>query len=113
MEIRSYLLLIFLIIGITEVILSIPLILEKVPRNGLYGFRTQKTQSSDEIWYKSNKFIARDLFISGLIVVIGNLILLFINSEMSLRNTTIIGLLTIIIPIIITLYRGFNYLEQL
>jgi hypothetical protein len=35
--------------------LAIPMILEKVPRNYLYGFRTRYTLSSDEVWYRANK----------------------------------------------------------
>ena len=35
--------------------LSIPMILDRVPPNGAYGFRTPKTLSSDEIWYSANR----------------------------------------------------------
>ena len=36
-------------------LLSIPMILDRVPPNGAYGFRTPKTLSSPEIWYPANR----------------------------------------------------------
>ncbi len=36
-----------------------PLYLGKVGRNHLYGMRTRKTLSSDEIWFPVNKYAAR------------------------------------------------------
>ena len=33
--------------------ISIPLILEKVKPNSVYGFRTQKTLSNEIVWYKA------------------------------------------------------------
>lgn len=34
---------------------SIPLILNKVPPNNFYGFRTPKTKSSPQVWYPANR----------------------------------------------------------
>jgi uncharacterized membrane protein len=36
-------------------LLSIPMILEWVPRNRIYGFRTPYTLSSDALWYRANR----------------------------------------------------------
>jgi len=37
-------------------VIAIPLILKKVPKNGFYGFRTPKTMAgSDEQWYRINR----------------------------------------------------------
>ena len=37
-------------------IAGIPLILKLVPRNEIYGVRTEKALSRDEIWYEVNRF---------------------------------------------------------
>jgi SdpI/YhfL family protein len=37
-------------------IISLPLILRLVPPNGIYGFRTGRTQSSHAVWYAANAF---------------------------------------------------------
>ena len=36
-------------------LLSIPLVFKKIPRNPLYGYRTEYTMSSDNAWYSTNK----------------------------------------------------------
>lgn len=50
---RPYL--ITLVLPLIMVILAIPLILEKVPPNHLYGFRTPYTMSSKDVWYYANR----------------------------------------------------------
>jgi uncharacterized membrane protein len=37
------------------ILVSVPLIFEWIPRNGLYGFRTPRTLESDAVWYPANK----------------------------------------------------------
>ncbi|SVD96785.1 uncharacterized protein METZ01_LOCUS449639 [marine metagenome] len=37
------------------IIVSVPLVLKLVPRNGVYGFRTRHTVESDEVWYPANR----------------------------------------------------------
>jgi hypothetical protein len=54
-----------LIVPLTIIALAIPLILQKVPRNGFYGFRTAFTMSSDEIWYRANKISGIALLAAG------------------------------------------------
>jgi uncharacterized membrane protein len=46
--------------------LAVPLILQKVPPNCVYGFRTRKTISSEAIWYKANSFFGYGLVVSSL-----------------------------------------------
>jgi SdpI/YfhL protein family len=47
--------LVTLIVPLTIMLLAIPLILKKVPRNAFYGFRTALTMASDDTWYRANK----------------------------------------------------------
>ncbi len=63
---RSLILLVPLVI----IVLSIPMILGKVPRNSLYGFRTAYTLSSDEVWYRANKISGIALLIAGVVWLI-------------------------------------------
>jgi uncharacterized membrane protein len=44
---------------------AIPLVLGLVPPNALYGFRTSKTLTDDNVWYRSNRFGGWALLISG------------------------------------------------
>jgi uncharacterized membrane protein len=57
------------------VILAIPLILRKVPRNVVYGFRTCTTLGDDFVWYEANAYFGRGLVVSSLISVAAVLML--------------------------------------
>ena len=47
-------------------LIAIPLILKKIPKNGFYGFRTPKTMTgSDEQWYTVNREGGIAIFIAG------------------------------------------------
>ena len=37
-------------------LVSLPLVLRKVPRNGFYGYRTRATLGSDFVWYEANAY---------------------------------------------------------
>lgn len=54
-----------LVVPIVLIVLAVPLILEKIARNGFYGFRTPYTFSSDEVWYRANKIAGFALFVAG------------------------------------------------
>jgi uncharacterized membrane protein len=45
-------------------LVSIPLALRLVPPNRIYGFRTRKTLSRPDIWYRANVFSAYSLMLS-------------------------------------------------
>ncbi len=51
-------------------LLSVPLILGKMPPNGAYGFRTPKTVSSPDVWYPANR-VAGWLMLGAMVVAIG------------------------------------------
>ena len=51
----------FFLPSIIFVALAIPLVLNLVPPNRLYGVRTRRTLISDEIWYRSNHFGGWDI----------------------------------------------------
>jgi uncharacterized membrane protein len=56
-------------------VLAVPLILRKVPRNIVYGFRTRKTLGDDFIWYEVNAHFGRGLFIAGIATALAALML--------------------------------------
>ncbi len=63
---------IHLSVGVLLAVVSIPLWMEKVPRNGWYGLRIQKSMESDENWYRINRFGGQGMFVVGaLIAMIG------------------------------------------
>ena len=66
---------VFLFMGMVFIGISIPLLYEKIGPNNWYGFRTRKTFSSEEIWYKANKYMSKDFIILGCLMVLYNLVL--------------------------------------
>jgi SdpI/YfhL protein family len=53
----------YIIAPLLIVAVAIPMILGVVPPNGIYGFRTSYTLSSEDVWYRANR-------ISGIATVV-------------------------------------------
>ena len=56
-----------MVCNVVFVIIAIPLILRKVPRNVVYGFRTRATLKDDFVWYEANAYFGRLFLISSFI----------------------------------------------
>jgi uncharacterized membrane protein len=46
-------------------LVSLPLVFRKVPRNGVYGYRTRKTLGSDFVWYEANAYFGLRFLIAS------------------------------------------------
>jgi len=58
--------------GLLLILLSIPLLAEKIPMNRFYGFRIPKSLESRENWFKINKYGGKQLiFWSMILIIIG------------------------------------------
>ncbi len=93
-------------------LVSLPMMLGKVPPNGLYGFRTPKTLSSREIWYPANRQSGFYMFWCSLIALAINAILVLMRSfnEESLliaATVSVMGCLTVAVVL------SFIYLRRL
>ena len=51
--------------GILLILLSLPLLWEKVPPNPVYGFRLAATLNDPQVWYATNKYGAKRLMVTG------------------------------------------------
>ena len=67
--------------------LSIPMILDKVPPNGAYGFRTPKTLESEEVWYPANRAAGWFMLAAAVLSICFNLALWWFFPEMPLIRT--------------------------
>ena len=61
--------------------LSVPLILQKIPPNGFYGFRIPATLNNPDLWYKVNAYAGRRFLVVGLGTALGAIILYFVTSS--------------------------------
>ena len=68
----------YTIMGLLFAGLSIPLLLNKIPPNGWYGFRTRLTLSDPRIWYPVNAWGARRLLWIGVVTLLAGLVSLLL-----------------------------------
>ena len=61
--------------------LSVPLVLKKIPPNGIYGFRVRATIENPHLWYMVNAYAGKRLVAVGLGTAIGTIILYFVSSS--------------------------------
>jgi uncharacterized membrane protein len=66
----STLVILFCASGLLLAGLAIPLILRRIPPNGLYGFRVKATMENPEIWYPVNVFAGKWLLGIGLVTTV-------------------------------------------
>jgi len=86
---------------------SIPMILQKVPPNPLYGLRTKLTLSKSEIWYPANAFSGRMLLgAAGL-----SLAILWVLPEAILARPWI-PLAVFMVPLLASVVASFLYLRR-
>ncbi len=112
----NYIFLIEIGIGILITILSIPLILEKIKPNNFYGFRTKKTLSDENIWYKANKYSGKTMLIAGIIIVISASIVYFVSLKINLFSDLFIIVIwssIFMLPMIVMIIASFLYLKKL
>jgi uncharacterized membrane protein len=46
---------------------SLPLVFNLIPPNWLYGFRTARTMSSEEVWYPANRVAGMAMAFAGVV----------------------------------------------
>ena len=92
--------------------LSIPLLYERIKPNQLYGFRTRKTLSDENIWYKANKYMARDMIILSSLMLLYTLLVtvLPIDTEPFVVIGNLLGMI-VFLPIIVI--KSFMFLKKL
>ncbi len=61
--------------------LSVPLVLQKIPPNRLYGLRIRMTVDDPHLWYRVNAFLGRRLLVVGLGTALGSIILYYTSAE--------------------------------
>jgi len=64
--------------GILYILISIPLVFGKIPRNGLYGFRIPKAYLSDAFWYEINAYGGKQMILWSAIMIAVNIAAFFI-----------------------------------
>ena len=95
------------IVPVTVIALSIPLILRIIPRNSWYGFRTAKTLSSDVIWYQTNYIGGLYMLIASSVQLAGLITILLIATDESVDFLATNATAVLLAPLIIAIVAWF------
>ena len=77
--------------------LAVPLILQKVPPNGFYGFRLPKTQSDPRIWYAANRGAGVNLAVGSAISLLVWTVTLAASGP---ARANVVGMSTLVVAVL-------------
>lgn len=60
----------YAVMGGVLILASLPMIMQRVPPNRWYGFRTPRTQADPKVWYPANRIAGQYLAFAGLLIVL-------------------------------------------
>ena len=98
--------------GLLLVLVSLPLLWGKIPPNPIYGFRVRATLENPAIWYPANRYAAKRLIWTGVVVVAAALILYRIPG-LSLDRYALGCLAVFMVTLAAALIQSFRYLWSL
>ena len=98
--------------GLVLALVSVPLIQKRIGPNGWYGVRIPQTLNNSEVWYDVNAFVARRLFVIGILAIVAAVGLYLIPSLKI--DTYAMGCLFIeSIGFIVTAVQSIRHLQSL
>ena len=81
--------------------------LNAVPPNGFYGFRTQQTLADRELWFRANRFAGCALFIAS-----GTSAAVFAVHPEYASGRSLVGLAVFLVPLVAALVASFAYVRR-
>jgi hypothetical protein len=93
-------------------IIAIPLILRKVPRNIVYGFRTRLTLENDFVWYEANAYFGRVFLISSFVSAL-LIIFLYLSNLVSVQNFLKASIAVLVVPPMIAVLMTLRYIKSI
>ena len=93
-------------------IIAIPLILRKVPRNVVYGFRTRSTLENDFVWYEANAYFGRLFFISSFISAL-LIVFLYFSNLVSVQNFLKASIAVLVVPPLVAVLLTLRFIRSI
>ena len=93
-------------------VIAIPLILRKVPRNVIYGFRIKATLENDFVWYEANAYFGELFLISSTISAL-LMIFLYFSDIVSMQNFLNASIAVLIVPPLIAVLLTLCFIKSL
>jgi uncharacterized membrane protein len=104
---------VFISVGMVEIILGLPLLFNKIKPNWFYGFRLPSTVSNEKVWYKINQYFGRDMIISGIIIVLLTFFLMLFKLNLLIIEIFTFLIVILHILIITIIVRAYFFLKSI
>ena len=93
-------------------LVAVPLMLRKVPRNVVYGFRTRATLGDDAIWYEANAHFGRRLLVASLVTAAAAVVLSRMRGLLPQRYLTA-TLVALVAPLFVAIILTARFVRSL
>lgn len=93
-------------------LIAVPLILRKVPRNVVYGFRIKATMENDFVWYEANAYFGRLLLIGSVVSAL-LIILLYFSDIVSMQNFLNASLAVLVVPSLLAVLLTLRFIKSI
>ena len=101
-----------LVCDIIFAIIAVPLILRKVPRNVVYGFRTRATLDNDFVWYEANAYFGK-LFLIGSLVSALLIVFLYFSGLVYECNFLNVSIAVLAVPSMIPVVMTLRFIKSI
>jgi uncharacterized membrane protein len=108
----TFILILYVSLGLLSAALAVPLMRRKIAPNSLYGFRVRRTLEDPKVWYDANAYAGRCLFGFGLGTAIACLALYLIPTIDPVVYA-VACLLIVLVGLAVSLILSFRFLGQL
>ncbi len=95
------------------VVFGIPMALGMIPPNRFYGYRTRKTFSSRDMWYRANRFAGWAMVISGFVALGHNLYFLHDHANWAPASQRLVLTLSTAVLLLAGLVVSAVYIRKL
>lgn len=93
-------------------IIAIPLILRKVPRNVVYGFRIKATLENDFVWFEANAYFGRLLLIGSFVSAL-LIIFLYFFDIVSVQNFLNASIAVLVVPSLAAVILTLRFIKSI
>lgn len=101
-----------LFLGALIIAINVPVLQGKVKRNSVYGIRTPKAFESDELWFKINRYGARQMMLWSAVTVVLGIATFFIPFANPAQLIVWFSLASLL-PLLVAYVQIFRYSNKL
>lgn len=100
-------------LGFVFVALGLPLALQKVAPNRIYGFRLPQTLSNEKTWYAANRVAGIDLCLAGVVITGGAIAIALWEPALSADMVMVLNLIILFVSMLAVLVHASLALRRL